>query len=160
MWAGGKMYKEIFVKIDGYDDYFISDHGQVISTKNNKIKYLSPGNNGRGYLQVYLSKNGKQKNKKIHRLIAEHFIDNPNNLPQVDHIDQNKTNNNINNLRWVSHQQNLFNTKAKGYYLRKDTGKYKAYINLDNKLIHLGHYDTEEEARQAYLDAKEKYHII
>ena len=122
------MNKEIWVKIDDYDDYFISNEGQVMSTKNNKIKYLKAVKNGSGYLHVNLFKNGKH--------------------------------NNINNLRWVTHQQNSFNTKAKGYYLHKQINKWHARIRIDNKLIQLGYYDLEEEAREAYLKAKEKYHII
>ena len=154
------MYKEIFVKIEDYDNYFISDHGRVISTKNNKIKYLKPGKSGNGYLQVRLCKNGKVKNKLIHRLVAEHFIDNPNNYPQVDHIDGDRESNNINNLRWVTNQQNQFNTKAKGYCWHKQANKWMARIMIDNKLIHLGYYDLEEEASNAYLKAKEVYHLI
>jgi hypothetical protein len=152
------MYKEIFVKIEGYDDYYISNEGRVMSTKNNKIKYLTTLL-VKGYLFVILFLNKKRKTKYIHRLIAEHFIANPNNFSHVDHIDQNITNNNINNLRWITHQKNLWNSsKAKGYWKHKD--KWRASIMIDRKNKHLGLFNTEEEAHAAYLAAKEKYHII
>jgi len=76
----------------------------------------------------------------------------------LDHINRDKTDNRISNLRNVSNQENMFNTNAKGYTKRKN--KWIAQIKLDYKNIYLGSYNTEEEARQAYLLAKEKYHII
>lgn len=81
-------------------------------------------------------------------------------VEQIDHIDGNRSNNKISNLREVTHQQNCFNKKTKGYYFNKDKNKYISQIMIDKKKIHLGLYETEQEARQAYLDAKQKYHII
>jgi len=80
---------------------------------------------------------------------------------QIDHIDGNRLNNNIDNLRIVSNQQNQWNhTKAKGYSRDKVKQKWRSHINVNSKKIHLGYYTEEEEARQAYLDAKLKFHII
>ena len=97
-----------------------------------------------------------------HRIIAYSFlgldIDNPKQI--IDHIDKNKQNNNVNNLRIVSQQENSFNTNAKGYSFDKSRNKYQAIIGINGKNIHLGRFDTKEEAHQAYLQAKEKYHII
>jgi len=152
--------QEIWKLIDGYEDYFVSNLGRVKSTKNNKIKYLKLILNGCGYYQVGLFQNGKSKSISVHRLIAEAFIDNLNNHPYVDHIDGNKLNNNLDNLRWVTHQENLFNTKAKGYCWDKKAKKWRSYIMISNKIRHLGYFDNEEDARQAYLDAKKIYHII
>ncbi len=78
----------------------------------------------------------------------------------IDHIDGNRSNNKIDNLREVTNQQNQFNRRGKGYYFNKDKNKYISYITIDKKKIHLGLYETEQEARQVYLDAKQKYHII
>jgi hypothetical protein len=92
--------------------YKISIDGNIYSSKR---KGSSGGlvkqhlNKKTGYLYVNLFKNSKGKNHNIHRLIALHFIDNPNNFPIVDHIDRNKTNNSIDNLRWVSRQTNRKN---------------------------------------------------
>lgn len=81
-------------------------------------------------------------------------------LGDIDHINRNASDNRIVNLRLISHQHNAFNTNAKGYCWRESLKKYQAYINIDGIFINLGHYLNEEDARQAYLNAKEKYHII
>jgi len=79
----------------------------------------------------------------------------------IDHIDQNKKNNHISNLRVGTNslnQQNRSSKYVKGYsYVEKDK-KYMSRIRINTKLIHLGCFDTEEEARQAYLDAKKIHH--
>ena len=91
--------------IEGFEDYEISSDGQVYSHKSNKI--LSPNKSKKGYLQVSLYNNGKERKKLIHRLVAEAFITNPDNLPEVNHIDENKHNNNISNLEWCTRLYNM-----------------------------------------------------
>lgn len=82
------------------DDYEITKEGEVINkTNGHKLK---PQPNGKGYLRVSISK----KLMFIHRLVAEKYIPNPNNLPQVNHKDGNKLNNNVDNLEWVTNQEN------------------------------------------------------
>jgi len=76
----------------------------------------------------------------------------------IDHMDQNKTNNHISNLRVVTNAQNKQNIKAKGCYYRKQCKKWQAEVVVNNKYIYLGYYDTEEEAREAYLKAKREHH--
>jgi hypothetical protein len=77
----------------------------------------------------------------------------------IDHINGIRTDNRICNLREVTQQQNQWNrTRAKGYYMYN--GKYTSEIKLNNKKIYLGRFCTEQEAREAYLKAKEKYHVI
>ena len=79
----------------------------------------------------------------------------------IDHIDGNRTNNKIDNLRDVTNQQNQWNrTTAKGYVWSKFANKFQARIRLNGRQIHLGHFHTEQEARNAYLKAKEIYHVI
>jgi len=79
----------------------------------------------------------------------------------IDHIDGNKTNNKIENLRDITNQQNGFNrTTAKGYSWHKQKQKYISRIRLNGRNIYLGYFTTESEGRDAYLKAKEKYHII
>ena len=113
-------------------------------------------NNGYSIIQI------NNKRYLTHRIVASAFLglDIQNKDLQIDHIDRNKLNNNTNNLRIVSNHQNQFNRGAKGYCWNKQKSKYQAQIGIDNKNIYLGYYDTEEDARNAYLEAKEKYHII
>ena len=91
--------------IMGYKDYVIHWDGDVWSRKR-KI-FLKPSIGTPGYHQVGLVKDGKQHTKMIHRLVALHYIPNPDNLPQVDHRDGNKLNNHVSNLRWVTQMTNL-----------------------------------------------------
>jgi len=78
----------------------------------------------------------------------------------IDHIDRDKLNNNIENLRVVTNQQNQWNTNHMGYSFEKSRGKYRAVIRINKKTKHLGRFDTEDEARNAYLNAKAKHHHI
>lgn len=106
--------KEIWKDIAGYEGiYKVSNRGRVVSLKRMnargqivkpRIKAIKPNN--RGYIQINLSKDGKQEYKLLHRIVAEAFIANPNNLPQVNHKDENKNNNNAENLEWCT---NLYN---------------------------------------------------
>lgn len=90
--------------IKGWEDYTIDIDGNVFSKRKNK--FLKQTINKYGYCKVKLQKNKYKKLYSVHRLVAETFIDNPNNYPCVNHIDSNKTNNNIKNLEWVTYKQN------------------------------------------------------
>jgi hypothetical protein len=116
----------------------------------------------KGYIRICLSKDSKQRRYSIHRLVAYAFLnlDLENPKSQVDHQDRNTSNNNLSNLRIVTQQENQFNTKAKGYTWHKQSNKWQSQIKLNGKNIHLGRFEKEEDARQSYLVAKEKYHII
>jgi hypothetical protein len=78
----------------------------------------------------------------------------------IDHINGIKNDNRICNLRVLTHQKNLWNTKAKGYSWSKKNKKWYAKIGYNYKCISLGYFNTEQEARNAYLEAKQKYHVI
>ena len=91
-------------QIKDYENYFIYDNGDVLNILTNKILKGSIGEHGYKYYR--LSKNGKKKMFYAHRLVAEAFIDNPNNLPVVNHKNGNKLNNNIENLEWVNYSEN------------------------------------------------------
>ncbi len=80
---------------------------------------------------------------------------------ELDHFNRIRNDNRISNLRIVTNQQNQFNrSDVKGYTWNKRDQKWKAYLKLNGKYIHLGLFKTEEEARQSYLEAKKIYHII
>ena len=91
--------------IENYEGlYAITRDGRVWSYKSNK--FLKPIDNGHGYYQISLCKEGKVKNYLIHRLVAQAFIPNPEELPQVNHKDENKQNNCVNNLEWCDTKYN------------------------------------------------------
>jgi hypothetical protein len=78
----------------------------------------------------------------------------------VDHINNDETDNRVENLRLVNHTINAWNTQRKGVHYRLDNRKWRAYITVHRKQISLGQYDTEQEATNAYDEAKPKYHLI
>lgn len=99
---------EIWKNIEGYPNYQVSNMGRVKSLNYNltgKEKILKSGKD-RGYLKVTLWKEGKGKNYSIHRLVAQAFLDNHNNLPEVNHKDEDKSNNCVNNLEWCDRKYN------------------------------------------------------
>ena len=99
--------KEIWKDIENYENlYQISNLGRIKSLCFNKIKILKPHNN-RGYYDVTLYKNGKHKQHKIHRLVASAFLINNEQKTCVNHKDGNKTNNNVDNLEWVTPKENV-----------------------------------------------------
>ena len=98
--------------VKGYEGlYAVTSCGKVWSYR--RQKFLTLSDNGEGYLYVNLIKNGEYKRCRIHRLVAEAYIPNPDNLPEVDHIDNDKTHNYVNNLQWLSHKDNSRKSKNK-----------------------------------------------
>jgi len=97
----------------------------------------------------------------LHRVLAHAFgILDLHNPLKIDHIDRNKTNNFISNYRPVTVSQNAFNQNAKGYRFHKLGKKWESTITVSGKYVYIGWFDTEEEASQAYQDAKLKYHVF
>ena len=89
----------------GYPNYIITKDGKVYNTQRNK--YLTPSKNEGGYMALGLSDGKKRLSFIVHRLVALLFLDNPNNHPEVNHIDGNKSNNNVDNLEWISRSNNM-----------------------------------------------------
>lgn len=127
---------------------------------------VKPTPSANGYCVIGIGRKPNKKHYRVHRIIAFCFgildeIEAVNDENDVDHRDGNKLNNAIENLRQVSDHENSFNRPTtKGYSWRKDLKKWQARIVLNKKHIHLGYFDTEEEAHQAYLAAKLIYHVI
>lgn len=120
---------EVWKDIAGYEGYYqISNFGNIRSVdrviysdkfhigikRELKGRTLNPSVNNHGYLSLILSKNGEKKSCRIHRLVAEAFIKNPNNYDQVNHIDGDKTNNKVENLEWCNNQYNVIHAYKNG----------------------------------------------
>lgn len=103
---------EKYIIINEFNNYAISNFGNVKNVKKNKI--LTPYLNVNGYLTYTFCQNGIKKTFRIHRLVALYFIDNPNNLPYVNHKDGNKTNNSVENLEWCTAQENDHHVRRTG----------------------------------------------
>lgn len=104
------------MELQDYPGYFIHRDGKVWSNKlcrGVKGRFLKPYKNKQGYMYVMICNNGKSFNLKIHRLIAIHYIPNPNNYPQVDHINRIRHDNRIENLRWASQSMNMDNKSVR-----------------------------------------------
>lgn len=122
---------ETWKSIKGYDNYEISTLGRV----RNKEKVLKAYKTDNGYFHIFLSKNGKQKQFLIHRLVADTFLKNPNNLKEVNHIDGNKGNNKIDNLEWCTRKQNVhhfFNSNQRNCTKPKSVVQYDLQGNKIN----------------------------
>lgn len=119
------MRQEQWKAIKGFKEYQISTDGRV---KARSGKILTPNDNGFGYLHIHLMKDGKPHAKKIHRLVAEAFIDNPEQKPQVNHIDGNKANNSLDNLEWTTQSENMKHAYING--LRSKTRRQVVQIEL------------------------------
>lgn len=98
------MIKEQWMPITEWEQYSVSNQGRIKNNKTGKIRATYKNNSG--YESVQLYNNGIMKHFLVHRLVAEHFLSNPNNLSDINHIDENKENNSVENLQWMSHQEN------------------------------------------------------
>lgn len=138
---------EIWKDIEEYEGlYKISNLGRVKSCKlihKGKEKILRQSLTYKGYLQVCLSKNNKQKTFRVHRLVAKAFIPNISNKPQINHIDSNKQNNEISNLEWVDNGENQKHAFKYGNQIR-----YKGSKNCSS--IKIVQYDKDDNLIQEW----------
>jgi hypothetical protein len=130
--------------------------------RNDKTRrILKPVIHPYGYLTVILYKECKQKRYLIHRLVGLAFLENPDNLTEIDHINLEKTDNKVSNLRWISRENNCRNrkkwegtsSKYRGVSWHKYTNKWMACISLNGKTKHLGYFETEEQAHKCWYNA-------
>lgn len=142
---------EIWKNIKGYEGlYQVSSDGRVKSLKWNKERILKPGIRKGGYLQVALCAGGKQKSLMVHRLVCEAFHDNPENKPEVNHINEIKTDNRACNLEWCTRIENMNHgtrNERSGKAQSKSVGQY----TRDGELIKIWP-STIEAKRQAGFD--------
>ena len=130
---------EFLIEIDEYPGYFVGTDLNIYSEKSGSIKIKTQCFNTDGYCLVGLSKDGKEYKKLVHRLISEMFIPNPDNLEQVDHINRNKIDNRLENLRWVSHRDNGRNQSI----AKNNTSGYQgvSYEKSQNRWVAHWHND-------------------
>ena len=144
--------QENWKKVTGFEKYSVSDYGNIRNDKTGRILKFGTSNNG--YRRVTFSQNKKLSTKNVHRLVAGAFIPNPDNKKCVDHINNDRKNNKLNNLRWATAEQNQHNRKidkdntsgTKGVSFVKKTNKWRARINIDGKEIYLGSFMKKEDA--------------
>lgn len=153
---------EEYRTIKEYENYEISNKGNIRNKTTKQI--LKPTKDKKGYLIINIQKNGKGENKRVHRLVAQEFIENQSNKPIVDHIDNNRSNNNVENLRWCTSCENSwnrtsFNKNGKGvYYIdHPDEKQPKYYATIFHKgtKYDLGMFWSKEEAQKVRYE-KEK----
>lgn len=138
---------EVWKDITGYEGFYqVSDFGRVrsvdrnVTYKNGTVVFyngqlIKPIKDKKGYYGVGLSKGGLWKRVKVHRLVAKEFIPNLNNLPQVNHKDENKSNNKVDNLEWCTNEYN------RGYGSSKDRQK-RAVLQFDTKGNFIMEYES------------------
>ena len=160
---------EVWKSIKDYDGiYEISNLGRVKSLKrivkkeiyniNVSEKILKQTLNINKYLMVSLNKNGIKKNVKVHLLVAESFLNHKTdstNKIVVDNIDNDKTNNKLENIQLITNRENCSKenrgfSKYTGVGYAKRDKKWRAYICINNKFIHLGYFKSEIEAHNCY----------
>ena len=159
--------------IKGYEGiYQISNKGRVKTLGNNrrKEKIREGIADNTGYKRISLCKNGKEKKYSIHRLVAEAFLPNPDNLPVVNHKDENKLNNNVENLEWCTYQyNNTYGTKIeKARKKRKgkkilcvETGEiFNTSKDVIDKIFNgKGHFGTISKCCLGKIKSAYKYHF-
>ena len=134
-----------------------------------KGKVLSPAKNRYGYLAVVLSCNGKQKTITVHRLVAQAFLLNPDNLPEVNHLDEDKTNNSVDNLEWCTanynsnyghRTENAINTRVKNGYADPDFIGFglneKDYMKEYNRIYYEMNREKSNEYSKRYYQEHKK----
>lgn len=145
---------EVYRQVEDYDNYEISNIGNIRNSITGKILKQKCR---KGYKAIDLWKQNTMKTFGVHRLVAIAFLDNPNNKPVVDHIDGDKLNNNVENLRWATLSENKMNSNiysnntsgCKGVYFCNSHKRWVARIGVNKKCIHLGYYKKYQDAIKA-----------
>lgn len=176
--------EEVWKPIEGYEGlYEVSNLGRVRSLEfrngsgtHKRVRYLNPTDNGHGYKIIGLRANGKRKNHYVHRLVARAFIPNPRNLPNIDHIDHDKSNNVVTNLQWITQGDNVrrsrhlmrkpknFKTNTGENYISKQSrdGLFRVTLRQwkTGRRKQIGVFETLEDAKDARDEALKKAEFI
>lgn len=144
--------------VPGYEGlYEVSNKGNVRNVRRNTLLRSS---NNQGYKRVYLYKNGIRKGFRVHRLVAQAFIPNPDNLPEVNHRDEDKLNNSVDNLEWCTAKYNS-NYGTRNIRRRETAIKNGSWSCLSKEEYHKKYYEENKEKiieqhREYYEKNKEK----
>jgi len=154
------MNEEYKICPEPYTNYKINRSGDVFNIKTGR--QLRWYKNKEGYKYLTLYSNGKKQNRNLHRLLGMSFISNPNNLPVVDHINRQKLDNDLDNLRWVSISQNNINTDPDRFKygvpgIVKSGKKYGVNFYRGGNRIWLGTYSQLEDAIKTYKEAADNW---
>ena len=103
-----------FIPIKNFETYAVNKKGEILDLRSKKLVKQYPNYKAGDYLQVSIINENGYKSLRVHRIVAENFLENPENKPTVDHIDRNRKNNNVENLRWATKTEQNINTEAKG----------------------------------------------
>jgi NUMOD4 motif len=154
--------------IKGYPAYEVSDSGRVRRIvrgyRNGRIGIMKQFDM-LGYWKVFLSRDAKSKQYLVHRLVAQAFIPNPNNLPTVNHINGRRKTNRLTNLEWASRARQIIHAQltglkpAKGYYKTR-SGSWHVQMTVQGKYIDLGSFKRESEAKAARAAAVKIYQSL
>jgi hypothetical protein len=151
--------KEVWKQIKDYEGiYEVSSLGRVKSLKFNKQRILKGGLGAMGYVKVILCKSNTKKNITVHQLVAMAFLNHTQNGHKlvIDHINDNKTDNRLENLQIVTQRfnscktQGKYTSKYKGVYWFNDKKKWSSNIRINGKLIYLGLFNCELAAATVY----------
>ena len=148
--------EEEWKSISGYMNYEVSSIGRIRNISTGKL--LTPYSDSSGHLKVGIYNEQNRKKYLVHKLVAQEFVNNPDNKTYVDHVEHNRQNNCINNLRWCSKSENGMNMRKrkktcsscfKGVYWNKKS-KWLAQIRINTVMQHIGHFSSEIDAARAY----------
>jgi hypothetical protein len=149
--------EECWKPIQEFEVYEVSSFGNIRNTLTGRL--LKPNTDTRGYFQTALYKNNHKHTFLTHRLVASAFIENTADLKEIDHINRMKTDNRVENLRWVSRSENMFNTNHHmsdmlGIQRRSDRDSFRVVFQMNGKLKYVGSSKSLEGAkdiRDAFL---------
>ena len=150
--------------LSNYPNYSVSNFGNIKNNKKNST--LKPNLHKSGYLVVQLFKEGVRRNLRVHRLIAEAFLEEFDETKYIDHIDRNKTNNKLTNLRMVTPLESCLNrgiwgkSQYKGAYFSKKRNDWRSQIRVNKKCVSLGYFKTELECALAYNNYIELNNLV
>lgn len=146
-------------EIEGFNEYYVNEKGQILSLKGKTPRILKQNIVANGYLGVSLCKDGKTYSKRVHILVAKAFLENSENLEQVNHKDEDKTNNSVDNLEWCTAKYNANYGHRNDKISESLTGierpyQYRAIIQRDKEGHLLMIYRSIKEATEAgYTEA-------